>query len=200
MIKIRGEIEMDIVTKEIWRTVIVNGEVYKNYMVSNLGNLKSLNYRHTGKERILNSWKNKDNYLTVTLCKDGKAKTCKVHKLVAEAFIPKIDGKTHVDHIDGNRSNNVYTNLRYCTPKENHNFELCRKHKSEAHIGEKSYLYGKTGALHHRSKTVICIELNKIYGSTHEAERELGIKQSSISLCCNGKYKSAGGDQWKYVE
>ena len=191
---------MEIVTKEIWKTVIVNGEVYNNYMVSNLGNIKSLNYRHTGKGRILKFWKNKDNYLTVTLCKDGKAKTCKVHKLVAEVFIDKIEGKTHVDHIDGNRSNNVYTNLRYCTHKENCNFELCKKHHSESQKGEKNPMYGKTGALCPNSKQVLCIELNKIFGSTMEIEKELGINNSSISACCRGERKSAGGYHWKYID
>ena len=179
-------------------------------MVSNLGRIKGLKDNHGNyREKILKpgKGKNKDNYLNVVLCKDGKQKTCKVHRLVAEAFIPKIEGKTHVDHIDGNRQNNVYTNLRYCTPKENSNFELCKKHMSEAQKGEKNPMYGKTGKLHHNSKAVLCIELNRIFESITEAEQELGIYKSSISKCCNGKYKSSGkhpvtGEKlhWKYID
>ena len=143
----------------------------------------------------------------VDLCKDGKRKRYYVHRLVAETFLTKIPGKEFVDHIDGNPSNNVYTNLRYCTPKENSNFELCKKHMSEAQKGEKSHMYGKTGKLHHNSKAVLCIELNRIFESITEAEQELGIYKSSISACCNGKYKSSGkhpvtGEKlhWKYID
>ena len=196
---------MEIVTKEIWKTVIVNGEVYNNYMVSNLGNIKSLNYRHTGKEKMLKPLKHKDNYLMVVLYKNRKRKNYKVHRLVAEVFIPKIEGKEFVDHIDGNRQNNNVENLRWCNQAENNNFDLYRKHMSEAKKGEKHPMYGKTGELNHRSKIVICIELNKIFGSTYEAERETGINHSSISRCCRGKLKSSGKLNgiklhWKYTE
>ena len=156
-----------------------------------MGNVKSLKF---GKERILKPKENRDNYLQVYLYKDGKGKNYYVHRLVAEVFIPKIDGKTHVDHIDGNPSNNVYTNLRWCNQAENCNFELARKHMSE-----NSALKGKSGELHHRSKAVLCVELNKIYGSVREVERELGVNHRTISACCNGKQKSAGGYTWKYI-
>ena len=60
---------------------------------------------------------------------------------------------------------------------KNNNFDLARKHKSESqkgkHIGKKNPMYGKTGTLHHSSKAVLCIEMNKIFGSTREVEREL---------------------------
>lgn len=185
---------------EEWKTVVVNGEVCENYMVSNLGNVKSLNYLRTGKEKILKTAKRRDNYLYVCLSKDGKSKKYLVHRLVAETFIPKVEGKTYVDHIDGNRQNNVYTNLRWCSQKENCNFDLSRKHKSEAQKGEKSHMYGRTGALHPNSKAVLCLENGKIYESTREAERETGIYNHNISRCCNSKRKSAGGYTWKYIE
>ena len=169
------------------------------YQVSNLGNVKSLNYNRTGEEKILKPVKGRDNYLHVYLCKNGKQKNIKIHRLVAEAFIPKIDGKEFVDHIDGNRQNNNVNNLRWCTQAENNSFDLARKHMSEAKQGRKNYMYGKTGKLHHRSKAVLCIELNKIFGSAMEVQRKLGIPHSNISDCCNGKCKSAGGYHWKFI-
>lgn len=185
---------------EIWKDI--KGYEGK-YQVSNLGNVKSLHDRY-GKERILKPIKDKDNYFVVNLCKDGKRKTCKVHKLVAEAFIPKIPGKEFVDHINGIRNDNRIDNLRWCTHQENDRFPLSRKNKSEAqkgkHIGKKNHMYGKTGTLHHSSKAVLCIEMNKIFGSVHEVERELGINNSHISMCCNGKRKSAGNYHWRYVD
>ena len=93
------------------------------YQVSNLGNVKSLNYNRTGKEKILKPVKGGDNYLHVYLCKNGKQKNIKIHRLVAEAFIPKTDGKEFVDHIDGDRQNNNVNNLRWCTQAENKRYD-----------------------------------------------------------------------------
>lgn len=180
--------------KEIWRYI----DGYEGlYQVSNFGNVRTLKF---GKKRILKPSKDKDNYLKVTLCKDGKLKTYKIHRLAAFAFIPKIEGKNHVDHIDGNRQNNNVNNLRWCNQKENNNFDLARKHKSEATKGRIGAWKGKTGALHNSSKAVLCVELNKVFGSVREAERELNINHSSISECCLNKRKSAGGYTWKYIE
>ena len=178
------------------------------YQASNLGRIKSLKF---GKEKILRPGKDTDNYLCVCLSKDGKQKTYRIHRIVAETFIDKIEEKNFVDHIDSNKQNNNVNNLRWCTQKENCNFELCKKHHSESQKGEKNSMYGKTGAwkgktgkLHHKSKTVLCLELNKIYGSTMEAERETGINHSNIGMCCNGKLQSAGklnGEKlhWRYL-
>ena len=190
---------------EIWKDIV---EYEGLYQVSNLGNVKSLHDRYGNyRERLLKPIKRKDNYLCVDLHKNGKRKTYLVHRLVAETFLTKIDGKNHVDHINSDRQNNNVNNLRWCNQKENNQFDLARKHKSEAAKGKTGAWKGKTGTLHPSSKAVLCIELNKIFGSAMEAGRETGIKQQNISKCCNGKLQSAGkhpvtGEKlhWKYAK
>lgn len=70
--------------------------------------------------RIKKPFANKRNgYLSVDLYKDNKSKKVSIHRLVAEAFIPNIENKATVDHIDGNRKNNSVNNLRWATYSEN---------------------------------------------------------------------------------
>ena len=69
--------------KEIWKDI----EGYKGlYQVSNLGRVKSLNYKRTGKEKILIYTKQKNGYIYIGLCKDGIVKSFRVHRLVAKIF------------------------------------------------------------------------------------------------------------------
>ena len=58
-------------------------------------------------------------YLVVTLRRDGAMKLCKTHRLVAQAFIPNPENKPQVNHIDGNKLNNNFDNLEWCTALEN---------------------------------------------------------------------------------
>lgn len=101
---------------EIWKDI---DEFKGMYQVSNLGRVKSLNYRRTGKESILKYSTNNDGYKTVCLHKDGKQTTRLIHKLVAISFIPNIQNKPQINHIDGNKDNNCVDNLEWCTFKEN---------------------------------------------------------------------------------
>ena len=89
--------------KEYWKPVVGYEGLY---MVSNWGRVKSMNYRHSGKERILKPLTNSSGYLLVKLCKDGKAKAFTVHRLVAEAFLPNTDNLPLINHKDECKTNN----------------------------------------------------------------------------------------------
>ena len=176
---------------------------YENlYQVSNLGRVKSLKReiiysdgrKHTYKEKILKPRKNKYGYLVVCLCNNGNRKEFFVHRLVALAFIPNPDNKPHIDHIDTNPLNNVYTNLHWVTPKENNNNELTKQHVSEAMKGKKISEETKEK----RRKKIYCVELDKVFNSIKEASEELGIFATTISAVCKGKRKTVGGYHFMY--
>lgn len=77
------------------------------------------NQRKNGIERFMKLVPHKDSYLHVGLYQNGKQKVKRVHRLVAEAFIPNPDNKPYINHIDGNRQNNDVSNLEWCTQAEN---------------------------------------------------------------------------------
>ena len=94
-----------------------------NYSVSNFGNV--INSK-TGYKRKLCT--NKDGYLYVHLWNDGESKYCLVHRLVGLAFVEGFDPdeKPIINHKDGIKTNNLYTNLEWCHISENtqHSYNL----------------------------------------------------------------------------
>lgn len=71
-------------------------------------------------ETFINPEEHCKGYLRVDLYgKDGKRKHFKVHRLVAFAFVPNPDSKPQVNHKDGNKKNNSFTNLEWVTDREN---------------------------------------------------------------------------------
>jgi hypothetical protein len=96
---------------------------FENYEVSNIGNVRNV---ETG--RILKQSTDKKGYKKLGLRKDNVKYTSRVHRLVAEAFIPNPNNKQFVDHID-NKSNNV-NNLRWATSCENMHNRITNKNNT----------------------------------------------------------------------
>jgi hypothetical protein len=100
---------------EVFKTI----KGFENYEISNLGNVKSLNYNRTKKEKLLKKCNDSDGYEVVILCNKLGKKTLKVHRLVALHFIDNEDNKKEVNHINGIKTDNRIENLEWCTASEN---------------------------------------------------------------------------------
>jgi hypothetical protein len=109
---------------------------YDNYAVSNCGRVKNITTN-----KILKATDNARGYLHLDLCKNGKPKKHKVHRLVAQYFLLNADEKLFVDHIDGNTLNNHVSNLRFATKQENNRN---RTMSSKNTTGFKGVCYNKS--------------------------------------------------------
>ena len=125
--------------KEVWKDIV---EYEGYYQVSNLGRVKSLeriilvkNYSITIKEKFLkNRPTGSKGYASVMLCKD-KQKSYKVHRLVYETFIGKIDNDFVIDHIDNNPLNNKLNNLQMITHRLNISKDVNKQKTSSKYTG-----------------------------------------------------------------
>lgn len=93
-------------------------EGYEDYLIRGNGDVYSLKGKKARKLKPAVVGKCR-NYLAVSLCKNGIQKTFKIHRLVAQAFIPNPYGFDTVDHIDGNTKNNCISNLQYLSRGDN---------------------------------------------------------------------------------
>ena len=187
---------------EIWKDVVGYEGLYQ---VSNLGRVRSV-------DRIVNGrWGNNfvkglilkpytvKGYKQVHLSKNNKKTHYKIHRLVAETFIPNPYKLPQVNHKDEDKTNNCVENLEFCTQSYNNNYGTRLKR-----ISEKNKISMKGKFNNSRSKSVLQYTLDgnfvKEYPSAREAERINNIDFSAISKCCRGVYKSAGGYIWKFKE
>ncbi len=94
-------------------------------------------YSHLTK-KYLKFCKSEKGYFRCQMYKNGVAKCCSVARLIAETFIPNLDNKPQIDHIDRNTINNNVSNLRWVTPSENNlNRGILKNNK----LGEKNIRY-----------------------------------------------------------
>lgn len=165
------------------------------YEVSDCGEVKSLNYNHTGKEKILTPKRHSSGYNTVVLCKNSEKRNKSIHILVAQAFIRNPKNKSQVNHIDGNKQNNHAENLEWVTPSENirHSFER---------LGKQSPNKGRFGKSHYAAVSVCQYALDGIFlrkwDCISDAAREVGCNPCQILNNIKGRSKTCHGYMWRY--
>lgn len=169
--------------KEEWRDI----KGYEGlYQVSNTGKVRSLITNKILKQQLY-----KCGYLYVGLWKNRKLKYCRVHRLVAEAFLDNPNNLPDVNHKSENKTQNNVDNLEWCDQKYNVNFGTATERRRKTNTNHPSY-----------SKVVLQYDLNgnfiKEWPSTMEIERQLGYTNTNISACCLGKYKQRYGFKWQY--
>ena len=145
---------------------------FPNYEVSSNGEVRSTNYNHTGVCKILKPSISSNGYYGVILVKEGRRFYRAVHRLVAEAFLPNTNNLPYINHRDENKLNNKASNLEWCTAKYNIRYGSCIDNNGN----EVKYISAK------------------------EASRITGINQGSISKCCKGERRIAGGFRWRYEQ
>lgn len=103
--------------EEIWKGLVYKGIDYtERFEVSNSGKIRNIKTKH-----IYKSWINKKGYEQVVVSTGSRKskKVIKIHRAVAEMFVPNPENKPCINHIDGNKTNNCYDNLEFVTCQEN---------------------------------------------------------------------------------
>ena len=176
--------------REIWKTY----PKFPFIEVSNLGRVRTKDRyvpskngsKRLIKGRILKQQLDHGGYLYVSLSVNGKQVKLKVHRIVATCFIPNPNDYPEINHIDNDPTNNVVSNLEWCTHKQNIAYK------------EKFGVSAKDAAKASR-KALIAVNPETaevfLFESQNEAARQLGIRQGSINHVVEGERNKAG-DYW----
>lgn len=162
-----------------WKTI----KGFENYEVNTCGDIRSKPRTGT-KGGIIKPFFGKKNgdYLKVHIYNNGKQYQPFVHRIVAETFLPKIKGKTEVNHINGIKIDNEISNLEWVSRSEN-----------MIHANESGLIKRKKVGQYKNG------ELIAVFSNCHRASTMTNIQYASIYRCLGGVFKQAGGYEWKYM-
>lgn len=166
----------------------ING--FSNYSVSNFGEV-----RNDITKKLKIPKKTTDGYYAVDLYNNGDRSTKRVHRLVADAFLENENDKPQINHIDGNKLNNLHTNLEWVSAKENmeHAIKLGLYTPSYGMLGKTNPNAGRHG------KSVRIIETGEIFDSIRECEVAINGNNRHISDCLSGRQLTHRGYHFEYV-
>ena len=126
----------------------------------------------------------KDGYLQIILSKNGQKKNYKIHRLVAQAYLPNPEGLPQVNHKDENKANNCLQNLEWCDPKYNTNYGTGTDRMALSH-----------------KKPILQYDLDgnfiREWSSATDVGREV---KGGICSCLKGRKKTAYGYKWVYKD
>lgn len=188
--------------REEWRDI---AGYEGRYQVSNLGRVRSLDIRvpcHDNGTRTVYGRILKQSmcggYFKVGLCKDGKMVNRTIHRLVAEAFIERIEGKDYVDHINGDRHDNRVENLRWVTAAENNRHIHELGHFNREAISQRMREYVAAHGTATPPKAVIRSD-GQVFESISEAARAIDASQGNVSSVILGKRHTCKGYSFRLV-
>lgn len=175
---------------------------FPNYYATDSGHVysRAVNKYNNPRGRIrkLAEMKSKNGYLHLSLRKNNKLYNVRINRLIAETFIPNPENKPQVNHKNGIKTDNRVENLEWATQSENmiHAYRVIKTAHSPC------FWKGKFNEQHHLSKPVIQTKDGTViakFCSAADASRKTGILRTTITSCCTGTKKSAGGFIWKYA-
>lgn len=180
--------------KEIWKPVL---KLEKHYLISENGKLKRISRgRGTVVGHIFSPSVSKKGYLITRLRYGKKYKTVQMHRLVAESFIPNSKNKPQVNHKDGNKKNNHYSNLEWVSNQENVDHAWANNL-----MPENGFYKGKFGKNHNRSIPIRCLNIDTgkeiIIVGINEAARKLKTNGAAIWRVMKGEWKHS--KRWTFV-
>jgi len=171
------------------------------YQVSSFGKIKSFKQHKGG--YVLSIKNKKRGYLNVVLHKGKKFKSIKVHRLVAETFIPNPENKLEVNHKDGNKQNNHVNNLEWVTPKENIADAMKRTPQMVAGMNH----YNRYVRPKIIQQFTLSNQFIAEYPNAKEAENTTGVcSRNILQVASRDEYqpgktrKQAGGFVWRYKQ
>lgn len=175
------------------------------YEISNYGQVRNSENGNVLKQQV-----SKRGYPIIRINDKNKKKVSfSIHRLVAKAFVPNPRGYLEVNHLDGNKLNNSFLNLQWCTRGENikHSWDNGLRHFTEnvrnaviLNIKKAQTPEVLARKTYPRSRKTLCVETGQVFKSMKAAADFVGAHEQNIQECCaSGGRRTSHGYHWEYI-